>query len=305
MEYYPIRTATLRSDQKVQFDVYVPVGSKHIVYIRKGDAVDNERLEKLRERELKKLFIRIEDEPAYQKYIQLNVDEAYDLSSKMSLESRTEIIQGSQQSNAEAVMEAPETEANYKQAKNDSSRYVEFLAKEEKAVHVILRGATADVDLAQHGVNVSTIAVAIAKRLGIKSLMELQMLVLGSLLHDFGHIDSEYPLFSSIDKLDERMRMAYKRHPADGLAAAQNYQHFEEPVVAIIAEHEELYDGTGYPNKFRGPEINQMALIVSTANAYDRFLRQHKLGREEALRKFVEQEGSHHHPEYMKALISI
>ena len=305
MEYYPIRTATLRCNQKLLFDVYVLVGGKHIIYIRKGDSLDVERLERLKERQLKKLFIRTEDEIPYQKYIQQNVNQAYDLSFKMPLESRAEIIQGAQQANVEAVMEAPEQEANYKQAKSDSSRYVEFLAKEEKAVHVMLRSTGADPDLTQHCVAVSTLSVAIAKRLGIRSLSDLQTLVLGSLLHDFGHMNADYQLFSPLASLEEKTRMAYKRHPADGLEEAQKHQHFEEPVVAIIAEHEELWDGTGYPNRFKGPEINELALIVSTANSFDRFMRYHKLGRDEALKRFVAQEASHYNTEHMKALISL
>ena len=47
------------------------------------------------------------------------------------------------------------------------------------------------------------------------------MLVLGALLHDFGHINADYALFSKFENLDETTRLLYKRHPADGLAIAR------------------------------------------------------------------------------------
>lgn len=304
-EFHPIRTASLRGDQKIQFDIYVPVGGRQIIYLRKGDSFEGARLTRLKEKQLKKLFIRSEDEPLYLKYLEDNVNQAYDMSAKMSIESRAEIIQGAQHANAEAVLESPEDKKTYDRARSESSRYVEFLSKEERAVRAIINAGGADSDLALHGVAVGTISVGIAKRIGIKALADLQLLVLGSLLHDFGHIDADYKIFSPLEELDELVRLGYRRHPADGLMAAQLHQHFDEAVVAMIAEHEELYDGTGYPNRLGGNLISPLALIVSTANAFDRMMRHEKLGRDECLKKFVATQAIHHHPEHVKALISL
>ena len=304
MEFFPIRPATLRGDQKIQFDLYIPVGERHIVYLRKGDAFDGPRLQRLKEKNLKKLFIRAEDEPAYLAYVTGNVSAAYDPTSNLPMETRAEIIQGTQQASSEAVMESPEDKKSYETARSGAGQYVDFLFKEDKAVRAMLSAGGTDQDLAQHGVAVSTLSVAIARRLGLK-FSQCQLLALGALLHDFGHIDAQYPLFAPITSLDEKTRLAYKRHPADGLEVVQYHQHFDQDVVAIIAEHEELADGNGYPNRFGESQLNPLSMIVSTANAFDCLMRRDKLNREDALKKFVKDHASAHPQEHIKALISL
>jgi HD-GYP domain-containing protein (c-di-GMP phosphodiesterase class II) len=42
-----------------------------------------------------------------------------------------------------------------------------------------------------------------------------------------------------------------------------------EPVLRIIAQHHELADGSGYPNKLKGDQIDPLARIVSLVNYYD------------------------------------
>jgi HD-GYP domain-containing protein (c-di-GMP phosphodiesterase class II) len=304
MEFFPIRTATLRGDQKIQFDVYVPVADRQIIYLRKGDAFDGVRLQRLKEKKLKKLFIRSEDEPAYLQYIVQNVTTAYDVGSKMPLNERVEIINGAQSAGVESVMEAPGDPKNYEHVKAGASQYVDFLLKEERAVRAMLSGTRADLDIAQHGVAVSTLSVAIARRLGTK-FSQIQLLALGGLLHDFGHLESKNPLFTPLEEFDDATRLSYKRHPADGLEAVQFHQHFDPAVVSIIAEHEELIDGSGYPNRLKEAQLDPLSMIVSTANDFDCMMRHQKLSREDALKKFVRLRSQFHPQEHIKALISI
>lgn len=302
MEFLPIRPSTLRGDQKIQFDVYVSVGGRNIIYLRKGDAFDGVRLQRLKEKNLKKLFIRNEDEPSYIKYITDTVSAAYD-SKNMPMEQRVEIIHGSQVASAESVMESPDKPSNYEQAKAGAGQYVEFLIKEESAVRAMLSGGGTELDLGQHVVAVSTISAAIGRKLGLK-FSDIQLLTLGSLLHDFGHMEAKYPLFAPLDSLSHEVKLTYKRHPADGLEAVQLHQHFDETVVHIIAEHEELIDGSGYPNKFNESQLNPLAMIVATANAFDCMMRFERLSREDTLKKFVRTRAKQHPSDHINALIA-
>jgi hypothetical protein len=42
-----------------------------------------------------------------------------------------------------------------------------------------------------------------------------------------------------------------------------------EPVLRIILQHHELADGSGFPNKLKGDQIDPLARIVSLVNYYD------------------------------------
>jgi hypothetical protein len=166
MDYVPIRVSTLRGDQKIEFDTFIKINEKFILYLRRGDSFEGIRLDRLRGKKLKKMFINPTDEQSYRKYLSKNIDNAYDKSSKTSMENRTHIIQGDQQSHAEEVMENPENERAYNEAKEAAQRFSEFLLNEDSGLAHILKLDNLEQSIAHHGVTVSSLAISLAKRLG-------------------------------------------------------------------------------------------------------------------------------------------
>ena len=104
-EYVSVRVSTLRGDQAIPFKVYLKIGSRHILYVRQGDAIDGDRLKKIKDKKLKRMYILPQDETSYRDYISKNIEMAYNSDSGMATESRAHIVQGHQQSQAEEVME--------------------------------------------------------------------------------------------------------------------------------------------------------------------------------------------------------
>lgn len=60
----------------------------------------------------------------------------------------------------------------------------------------------------------------------------------------------------------------YEMHCQYGVEIGQKLQ-FTAAVLAIIREHHELFDGTGYPHKLKGEAIGLLSRIVALANHYD------------------------------------
>lgn len=306
MEFVSVRTATLRGDQKINFDLYIQIGAKFIAYIRKGDSFEGKRLDRLREKKLKKMFIKPEDEQSYRDYVSQNIEQAYDAKSGKSLEARVEVIQGAQQNNTEAVLENPENELTYNQAKDGAGRYVEFLMKEEKAVQSMLNLENTDQDLAHHGVTVSTLSVALAQKLGLTDPAKVQLLALGALLHDFGHTKKTYPLFKPLNELSKEDKAEYMKHPQMGAESVQTHRHFDRAVIQIIQQHEELVNGTGFPKGLIEKNTDPLAVIVSSANDFDRMILTKKVTRAEMAKTFmIDRVGLHplDHFKMLKAIV--
>ena len=53
-DFISMRVSTLRGDLKIDFDVYVKINDKMILYIRRGDSFEGPRLKRLREKKTKK-----------------------------------------------------------------------------------------------------------------------------------------------------------------------------------------------------------------------------------------------------------
>lgn len=287
MQHVPIRVSTLRGDQKIDFDAYVKINEKHILYVRKGDSFEGQRLQRLKEKKLKKMFILPEDEGRYRDYLTRNIEMAYDSKSGKSIENRSEIIQGAQQSNTEQVMENVDNVEAYNEAKEGAAKFVQFLSNEDSAINHILNIENLDKNIAHHGVTVSTLANALAKKLGLTDPKQNQMLTLGSLLHDFEHFHSGLDIARPTEKMSADELKIYKDHPLAGGRRVQTKQHFDQSVINIITQHEEYIDGKGWPQGLKESQMDPLAIFVGSANAVDRLITFEGVKRKDAAKQLM------------------
>ena len=285
MSYSPVRISVLRGDQKIGFDVYIEIGSKYILYLRKGESFEGARLQRLKDKKLKKMFIRESDENLYRAYVERNIEMAYDKGSGQTIENRTQVVQGVQQAAAEAVFENPADEAAYQAAKIGSERFTNFLLAEDKAIKQLLALENTDQSLAHHGVSVASLAVEIAKVTGYADKKNLPHMALGGLLHDLGHVLSGQNISRPLSAFRPEELALYKQHPTDGAKKLKDLKHMDLHVTQIILQHEEAPDGSGFPDKLKEAKMNPIALYVQTANAFDRLIAFEGLSHAEALKK--------------------
>jgi putative nucleotidyltransferase with HDIG domain len=293
MDYVSVRISTLRGDQKINFNTYIKINDKMLLYLRKGDSFEGERLIRLKEKKLRKMYILNDEENSYRNYLQHNIEMAYDDKSEKDISVRAEVIQGAQQSNTEDVFENPDSVESYGNAKAAAQKYVEFLTNNAKASAAVLSIQNTDHNLAHHGVTVSALCVGLANRMGLKDPKKAQLLALGALLHDYGHHNSPIALNRPIKSFNKEEFVIYKKHPTTGAEKVQDKKHFDQVVNVIIKQHEEKIDGTGLLGL---PESQQdpLAIIVSTANALDRLISFEGVPKAEAAKKLmIEAVGSH------------
>jgi len=103
-----------------------------------------------------------------------------------------------------------------------------------------------------HLENTSAIAVKIAGKMGF-SESDMEILELGTLLHDFGKSFLPKDLLEKEGTLSDEEFDMIKSHVVCGQVKFSNYDLGDfERVKNIIGQHHERYDGTGYPNKLKG-----------------------------------------------------
>lgn len=286
-EFIAIRVSTLRGDLKIPFDVYIKVAGKYIHYCRSGDSFEGTRLNRLKAKKLKEMFIRPEDEMLYEQYLQENIDSAYDEKSNKALEIRAEVIQGAQQASAEAYMEDPIDKDAYHHVKYSVQRFVDFLGKRPQAAHPILSLENTDLSITHHSVNVATLATMLAMNSKFKDLTKLHLLGLGCMLHDIDHFNREPDLSRPLTELSPEEFASYKQHPLRGANLIQGVTFVDQLVMSVIVQHEEHLNGTGFPRGLTEKEIEPMVLFAATANAYDRLVSFQKQNPKEAIKSLL------------------
>lgn len=117
-----------------------------------------------------------------------------------------------------------------------------------------------------HALNVMTLSMLLGKSLGL-SEEQLAELALGALAHDVGKVKIPVHLL----KTRERARHEedfYREHVRFGVQLAQESGVFGPAALAVVADHHERLDGSGWPAQKRA--LDPITAIVALANRYDR-----------------------------------
>jgi putative nucleotidyltransferase with HDIG domain len=118
-----------------------------------------------------------------------------------------------------------------------------------------------------HSLNVTMLSLMMAR--DIKLPIEVVgALGVGALLHDIGHKEVPARILMKTEPLTPAERNFFELHPSYGVDIAKR-MHVAPAALAIIGEHHELFDGTGYPAKLKGEAISLLSRIVVIANHYD------------------------------------
>jgi putative nucleotidyltransferase with HDIG domain len=118
-----------------------------------------------------------------------------------------------------------------------------------------------------HCERVAFFACVLADTMGMDS-RSLFWFRLGALLHDIGKIIVPTEVLNKAGELSQEEWAIMKRHPEAGLELVADID-FPGDVRAIIRNHHERWDGTGYPDGLAGEEIPFAARILCVADVYD------------------------------------
>ncbi|MCB0356002.1 MAG: HD domain-containing protein [Bdellovibrionales bacterium] len=304
LKFEPIRVSTLRGERPIPFNAYIKIGSRHVLYLRKGDSFEGDRLDRLKAKKLDRLYILATDRSKYDQYLQDNVNEAFDAHSKKDLLSRTSIIQGHLQAIAEELMDHPEIEENYTMALTSCQRFCEFMQNNDLALKCLLSFKNEEFSISHHGVNVASLTLALISHLQLADsfIPQLELLTLGALIHDIGRQQLELPSPLQKSKMTPEQKKLYESHPQLGIDRIREFSYFDEIVVNIIFQHEEFIDGSGYPQKLLERNTSPYSLMVSVANTYDKLITQEAKSMHEALKYMIIDSMGLHPLDMMKAL---
>lgn len=118
-----------------------------------------------------------------------------------------------------------------------------------------------------HCLNVAFIARTLGKWLKYEK-RDLQLLTLAGLLHDIGKIKIPENILNKPGKLTPNEYEIIKMHPQFGYEILSNLM-LPDKVLNAVLHHHERCDGSGYPNKLQGDELDDFTMIIAIADVYD------------------------------------
>jgi putative nucleotidyltransferase with HDIG domain len=124
-----------------------------------------------------------------------------------------------------------------------------------------------DTETHWHSRRVSLFARRLAEQLGVVG-PDLTTIEQGALLHDIGKIGVPDGVLLKAGPLTPEEWKEMKRHPELGWALLQHVDYLR-PAAEIVLQHQEKFDGTGYPAQLKGDAIHVGARIFHVVDTLD------------------------------------
>jgi HD-GYP domain-containing protein (c-di-GMP phosphodiesterase class II) len=256
-EFVPVRVGTLRPGDILDFDIFVLVAGRKIRHTVEKDVLDRERFAVLKEKNVKKIWIKSVSEPKYLAYLDRGLSKL--TSNDAPVEARAEVAQATLTSLA-GDPALVETKASFDLAADRVAKVNAFLVSEKNMARTFLKSAGISQDTAMHSAAVLTMAVSLGTKMGITDQKILTNIGLAALLHDVARGD-ETELKSHVEGAEFLLKGREFVPPA---------------VVNLVLNHEEVVDASG-PRGLRLETLPLEQRVLNIANAFDAFCRAQNL----------------------------
>jgi putative nucleotidyltransferase with HDIG domain len=118
-----------------------------------------------------------------------------------------------------------------------------------------------------HSERVSALGARLAAALAVDA-RDVELIRQAGLLHDIGKIGVPETVLGKAGGLGPDEWDAMRRHPLVGADIVAPLEFFSAG-AGVIRHHHERWDGSGYPDRLRGPSIPLGARIIAVADVWD------------------------------------
>ncbi|MEN8142438.1 MAG: HD-GYP domain-containing protein [Thermodesulfobacteriota bacterium] len=164
-----------------------------------------------------------------------------------------------------------------------------------------------DQETEGHSQRVAAMSRDIAKEMGMseEALVHLRR---GALLHDIGKMAVSDTVLMKEGELTENERGEMREHPQHAFEMLSSIEYLK-PALEIPCAHHERWDGSGYPNGFKGEDIPLAARIFAIADTWDALASKRRYhepwSKEKVCEHIRSRAGSHFDPKIVEVFLKM
>ncbi len=182
-----------------------------------------------------------------------------------------------------------------KEVRDAINPLIEGVFRNQEAVAALLRLKESGQYRYHHSLSMALWATILGRHLGLHR-DELEKLAVGCAMCDVGMTELSPELLDNPSNLTEQQSRIVRAHPMMGAQLVTDSGNVDFEVIAIIENHHERFDGSGYPRGMEGAAIPLLARIAGLVDAYDAMItpRPYASARtsHEAVQELIDSKGS-------------
>src|SRR5690606_3512975 len=160
-KFVKVRLNSLYSQEPIPFDLYVLINNKQIHYLRAGDKLTQEKLEKFENKAPDNFYIVEERRSDYKKYVHHNLRR-----SEIPPKEKAIILRESSSTLIEELFERPDIRRALTESKEIIDQFVELMGNEPSAMAHLIGLSSHDVYTDTHPLDVGIYSLGLAQAAG-------------------------------------------------------------------------------------------------------------------------------------------
>ncbi len=268
LNYLPIYLDSLRIDTVLDFDLFLKVRGKMVLYREKNLPFTDKSRRTLLDHQVQQLYVQSSEQKKYQRYIENSLDKII-LDDDIPEPSKAQIIYDTSKNLVRDVFENPRAGENIQRSKKLVEHTINYILRGREAFVHILQITSFDYYTYTHSINVCTYTIALARRLGIDNPTILHELGIGTLLHDIGKNKIPSRILRKKSALTRAEYELVKQHPIWGAEILRETNLIPPKSYYPVLQHQERVDGSGYPYGLKTSQIHLYGRICMVCDTFD------------------------------------
>jgi HD-GYP domain-containing protein (c-di-GMP phosphodiesterase class II) len=267
LDLSPIRVQAIYPPVCIDVDLYLPASPDQPsrLYAAVGTPPTADDLDRLITRGVTTLFVPCIQADFLRRQLRELIDSAVAMPPNIRLEVAREAVKG----DIAHAWRCKEPSALVEHAAEFSQQIVDICQNQEGMTSQLASLAAHDGDTFAHISNVCTYAVMLAQSLGITNNQTLLKIGQAALLHDLGKRSIHSNILKKPGRLTDSEREIMQDHPRKGFVELCGQEGMSQDQLLMIYQHHEKLDGSGYPVRLVGDEINWMAQLCAVVDVFD------------------------------------
>lgn len=263
----PVAVSSLCLSESLPFDLYVPQGEAATprLYRRRDYPLSGEDLRRLLDRGIHTLYIMTADSKAYREHL---LKSMFQDESVPPLE-RYQSLRATASAVLADVLRNKDVEGVVEVTGNLADKLVVAVCENSVLLFELFEVMAHDYTTFTHMLNVSTYAVLLAHRFGIRDTQDLIGIGKGAMLHDIGKLEVPAETLTKREKLTRGEVHLLRQHPTRGFRKLAWNETLSWGQLMMVYQHHERCDGRGYPAGLVGREIHLWARLCAVADVFD------------------------------------
>ncbi len=261
-QFIKVRLHSLNPKEAIPFDLYVQINQKLIHYLRAGNLLPKEKIERFENKAPDNFFVKQSEKAAFKKYIHSNL-----ISNNTTPTEKAVMLRESSLTLIEELYESPDIKQALIEAGEIIGQFIALMENEPDSMAHLIGLSSHDFYTYTHSLDVGVYCLGLAQVIGF-SKAELMEMGQGALFHDIGKRQVDVGIITKDGPLNDLEWEQMQRHPQFGLTILDEHG-ASDAIKACCFEHHESVKGNGYPQQLQAHEIHTMAKIVALTDTFD------------------------------------